>query len=81
MGEKKYVEVYDLLKHLPDEPYKGAIRRMLHQAPASDVVEVVRCGDCKHMILQSHTRYCTVWNGHNGLGDDGFCNYGERKSE
>lgn len=41
MNEKKYVEVNDLLKHLPDEPYKGAIRRVLHQAPAADVAPVV----------------------------------------
>ena len=44
-----------------------------------DAVEVVRCRDCKHMIMQSNIRYCTVWNGPNGMGDYGFCNYGERK--
>ena len=47
--------------------------------PTVDAVEVVRCRDCKHMILQSNIRYCTVWHGPNGMGDDGFCNYGERK--
>ena len=26
-------------------------------------------------------RYCTVWHGHNGGNDDGFCNYGERKTD
>ena len=44
-----------------------------------DVEAVVRCRECKHMIPQSHTRYCTVWNAVNGMGDEGFCNYGERK--
>lgn len=44
-----------------------------------DAVPVVRCRECKHMIPQSHTRYCTVWNAVNGMGDEGFCNYGERK--
>ena len=48
-------------------------------APTVDAVPVVRCRECKHMIPQSHTRYCTVWNAVNGMGDDGFCNYGERK--
>ena len=24
-------------------------------------------------------RWCHVWNGINGMGDEGFCNYGERK--
>ena len=48
MSDKKYIEVNDLLKHLPDEPYKGAIRRVLQQAHAADVAEVVRCKDCKY---------------------------------
>ena len=52
---------------------------LIDDAPSVDAVEVVRCRDCKHMIPQSHTRYCTVWHGINGMGDDGFCNYGERK--
>ena len=52
---------------------------MIKTAPTVDAVPVVRCQECKHMIPQSHTRYCTVWNAVNGMGDDGFCNYGERK--
>ena len=52
---------------------------VLREAPTIDAVPVVRCRECKHMIRQSHTRYCTVWNAVNGMGDDGFCNYGERK--
>lgn len=54
MNEKKYVEVNDLLQHLPDEPYKGATRRVLQQAPAADVAPVIhakwdangRCTNC-----------------------------------
>ena len=52
---------------------------MIKTAPTVDAVPVVRCRECKHMIPQSHTRYCTVWNAVNGMGDEGFCNYGERK--
>ena len=51
----------------------------IETAQTVDAVPVVRCRECKHMIPQSHTRYCTVWNAVNGMGDDGFCNYGERK--
>lgn len=36
--EKKYVEVYEILRNIGDEPYKGAIRRILLSAPAADVV-------------------------------------------
>ena len=52
---------------------------MLESRPTVDAVTVIKCRDCKHMIPQSHTRYCTVWYAANGMGDDGFCNYGERK--
>lgn len=48
-------------------------------APAVDAVEVVRCGECKHVENSPYGRYCTVWHGHNRMGDEGFCNYGERK--
>ena len=51
----------------------------IEAAQTVDAVPVVRCRECKHMIPQSHTRYCAVWNAVNGMGDDGFCNYGERK--
>ena len=81
MSKKKYVEVNDLLKHLPNEPYKGAIRRVLQQAHAADVVEIVRCKDCRHMTEELGYRYCNVWERINGHGDDGFCCYGERRSE
>ena len=50
-------------------------------APTVDAVEVVRCKDCKHIENSPYGRYCTVWHGHNGMGDEGFCNYGERKSD
>lgn len=49
--------------------------------PAADVAPVVRCKDCKHMEFQGECegRYCKVWGFFNSAGDDGFCNYGERK--
>lgn len=51
--------------------------------PLPDVVEVVRCKDCKHMTkaIGLGTRYCKVWSNFNGMGDEGFCNYGERKEQ
>ena len=60
-------------------PTRGEFVRFLKKRPIIDAVPVVRCRECKHMIPQSHTRYCTVWNAVNGMGDEGFCNYGERK--
>ena len=51
-------------------------------APSVDAVIPVRCKDCKRMFVPvPGIRYCTVWNNPNGMGDDGFCNYGERRTE
>lgn len=48
---------------------------------APDVLKVVRCKDCKHMEMTPDSlRWCNVWNGINGMGDEGFCNYGERNN-
>ena len=74
MSDKKYIEVNDLLKHLPDEPYKGATRRVLQQAPAADVApvvhgrwvnthsdsEFVQCSLCKYPVYAAWnvTSYC-----------------------
>lgn len=53
---------------------------VLEDAPTVDAVEVVRCKDCKHMeITPDSLRWCNVWCGINGMGDEGFCNYGGRK--
>ena len=43
----KYIDA-DLWRDLPDDlPYKGAVKRVLIQAPAADVRPVVFCGNCK----------------------------------
>ena len=58
---------------------------LLLREPTVDAVEVVRCKDCMHRIIKGYGRYqyrwCTAWNGINGMGDEGFCNYGERRTE
>ena len=60
----------------------GALKRYVKRAPAVDAVIPVRCKDCKRMFVSvPGIRYCTVWNNPNGMGDDGFCNYGERRTE
>lgn len=49
-----------------------------------DAIPVVRCGECVHQYRQDYgplagARFCNVWCMINGMGDDGFCNYGEPK--
>ena len=58
-----------------------AVKSILHSAKPIDAVEVTRCKDCKYMTQWAYGRYCTVWDGVNGMGDDGFCNYGERRGD
>ncbi len=42
-------------------------------------IKVVRCKECRHMANVKGFRWCQVWQGVNGMGDEGFCNYGEVK--
>lgn len=59
--------------------FKAVGTREIDKAPTVDAVEVVRCLDCKHFNLfrlECHNEYMNGW-----IGMDGFCSYGERKSD
>lgn len=69
---------------------KNAQRQMdlfvIRGLPAADVVEVVRCKDCKYSEhWYRDKRLCRLWYGEEkpsapiDVFDDGFCNYGERR--
>ena len=54
---------------------------LIRELPSADVVEVVRCKDCKHYLrtepvckLHSNNYAPPVF-----MNNDDFCNYGERK--
>ena len=70
---------------LMDYEVAGLIDDCIDDAQTVDAVEVVRCRDCKHQIERGYAQYrykwCEVWRRINGMGDDGFCNYGERKDD
>ena len=62
---------------LNDIFFRMVVNRVLDSAPG---FELVRCKDCKHMEKTPYgLRLCHVWDGINGMGDEGYCNYGERK--
>lgn len=47
--------------------------KIIKQVPTADVVEVVRCGQCKYYD-------CGICNKHHiWIGDLNFCSYGERR--
>ena len=53
------------------------VANILLNAPTVDAVEVVRCKDCRHISVERGLCFCNVWEKFNGMGYDGFCNYGE----
>lgn len=66
---------YDRVHQGPE----GGARKLMVDAPAADVVEVVRCKDCKYYNLY---HLACVYPRHNGnINVDGFCSYGERKEQ
>jgi hypothetical protein len=61
----------------------------IREAPAADVVEVVRCRECRHYTLAPSYNglpsdlYCKVWDVDDYYeavtAPDDYCSYGERK--
>ena len=88
----RYIDADALLNRLPDDlPYKASVKRVLIQAPTADVVEVVRCKDCKHWEHEG-TDYltqrpfgickCECWEHPTEyliMLDNDYCSHGERK--
>ena len=56
---------------------------LIDDATTVDAVEVVRCRDCKHLVLTSEGEHnpcdcvCDYWMS-DGLNDNDFCSHGER---
>ena len=83
MAEKEYIERNALIAEYDrvhvGEP--GGARKLMVEASATDVVEVVRCGQCKHWRINprnlygGYCRYCDC------AKIDHFCSYGERKTD
>lgn len=77
------------LPHRFNQAMRGGIRkglRIVETAPAADAVEVVRCKDCKHWIVDGY------WNGNPDqvracriagwiCGANGYCVHGERNMD
>lgn len=57
------------------------MRERLKRIPAADVVEVVRCKDCKHTKDDGcGAIYCKIWDRWE-MPEDCFCANGKRKSD
>ena len=87
MAEKEYIEKSEIIRHLMGESISKypstfvtglcvAADEIIH-FPVADVVEVVRCKDCRYFDVI--TDCCTNELGMHSCYADGFCSYGERK--
>ena len=56
------------------------IIQRIDDTPTADVVEVVRCKDCKHRHKTAFRSYCMPVYGLKQITDlNSYCSYGERK--
>lgn len=96
---KKYIDADCLKQTIADNVYlvqdafnsrdygmfwTGGIEKAIDEQPAVDVIEVVRCADCKYQ--EKGDNDCEAWNlcGYRPwlyipTEDDAFCSKGERK--
>ena len=69
---------------IPDYHY-GVIYAAIKQLPTADVVEVVRCKDCKYR--DTIPDFCNVlldgcrWASEESPDDDDYCSFGVRREE
>lgn len=84
MAEKEYIEREALLNEAKKRAQAfsvALIYEAIKEAPAADVVEVVRCKNCKHYEI--HKPSVTLNCERNGrlipMMPDDFCSYGERQ--
>lgn len=82
----KYIDADRLIRRLEKSTYraKTKIIDMINEQVAADVVEVVRCKDCKYQDKGEND--CEAWNLcdyrprlHVPTEDDHYCSCGERK--
>lgn len=95
MAEKEYIEREAMIQRLKNTPLfsnfntggiflRDGVIDLVEKQPAADVVEVVRCKDCKHYEAHQpiHKKVCEKNDGHLiPANPDDFCSYGERKDD
>lgn len=81
---KEYIEraaVIDLITRRYELP--ELCTHEINSIPAADVVEVVRCKDCKYCDYKSNVIGCACFMG--GLlrntKENGYCSFGERRDD
>lgn len=79
----RYIDADALLKG--HEDHELISTHLIWNAPTADVVEIVRCKDCKHHegLLNNNDGNVLCWVHDIDVIVDrnGYCNYGERKEQ
>lgn len=87
MNEKKeYIEKNVFKQELLNKNfYPAIVSHTLENMPNANVVEVVRCKDCKYRSIRTHNKYDNKMICHNlnsgvtgFVNQDFYCPYGER---
>lgn len=91
---KRYANIDKLYNSVKDnvgaywsegEEVKEECLNEIYNAPTADVVEVVRCKDCKYkMTVNFNGEILIGCSNQSGLVDvcaDGYCSYGERREK
>lgn len=87
----EYIErkaVINKVNEIPAHFDNGDIRygielaiQTIKDTPTADVVEIVRCKDCRHYVAEYCTRDIKSRTNMFYMRADDFCSYGERKDE
>lgn len=73
--ERKYERSNDKVLY---DLYRMVVRR-INRAPVADIVEVVRCKDCKYIETTEYGGYCCAND--EGVAYNDYCGYGERRED
>ena len=81
----RYIDANEFRKRIDHYPpdIRDIAKKELRYTSTADVVEVVRCKDCKNSEhWYRDKRRCFLWN-ETGINvfEDGFCNYAERRTD
>lgn len=86
MPDGKFISTNALTEDLLNKGfYPAIVKRAIEEAPAIDVVEVIRCKDCRHSkFIKTYSKYmCDKYN--SGRGElkysNEFCSDGRRKTD
>lgn len=83
----RYIDADALVKRLKHSPlflgtnmqFKDGVVDLVEKQPTADVVEVVRCKDCKHGQSQKRIGVICEYDQNGAFrAYNGFCSYGER---